>query len=158
MSKEQPLTEQLRDIHQPETSISLLDYIQAWWIPVVLLVAVILVIMFYQRHRKKMRPRVYALNELEQMRTRYQEHKEDQRLLNEVNMLLRRMAVLYYDRDEVAPLSGEKWLQFLDKSGKTRDFSAGPGQILSKTYDASLPEFDESALTDTVRNWIMHQV
>lgn len=157
MSTEQPLIDQLKDIHLPASGTGALQFIQAWWIIALLAAVAVLALVLYRRHQKKIRPRIYALNELEQMRQRYQQHKEDQRLLNEINVLLRRMAILYYDREEVASLSGEAWLQFLDKSGQTKDFSSGPGQILSHIYDDKKPEFDEPVLSETVRLWISQQ-
>ena len=44
--------------------------------------------------------------------------------------LLRRAALARYARAEVAPLCGESWLAFLDRSGRTSAFTGGAGRAL----------------------------
>jgi hypothetical protein len=44
--------------------------------------------------------------------------------------LLKRTALAAYPRDAVASLTGTAWLEFLDRTGGTTDFTVGPGRIL----------------------------
>jgi len=158
MSTEQALLDQLKDIHLPAPSEGWGAAIYAWWLPVITALFCLALIYLGRRYYLKTRIRRYALNELIQMQDRFKEHHEQQRLLNELNMLLRRMAIVHYDREKVAHLSGADWLEFLDRSGKTHDFSAGPGQVLSSVYQASPDSFDADALTETVKQWICCQL
>lgn len=161
MNNQPSLLDQLKDIHLPAATPAWQTWLYTWW-PALLCIAVLLtgLLAWYlarKRHQKG-RTRRYALNELDQMQSRFQQHQQHQQLLNELNMLLRRMAVEYYDREEVAALSGQEWLAFLDKSGKTLDFSSGPGQVLSQVYQPQTDAFDEQALTETVKQWICRQL
>jgi len=53
------------------------------------------------------------------------------RALAEIPALLKRTALAVFPRAEVAGLSGEAWLGFLDATGRTTDFTSGPGRILA---------------------------
>jgi len=74
--------------------------------------------------------------------------------------LVKRTALHAYPREEIASLSGEAWLRFLDASYNGTGFTDGPGQILAQT--AYLPsneleacnKEDISLLLKLVRKWI----
>lgn len=81
---------------------------------------------------------------------------------HELDALLKRVALSAWPRERVASLSGGTWLAFLDRSGRTTDFTTGPGRALEPlAYDARrTPNPEESeALRTSVRRWIrQHQV
>ena len=160
MNDQQPLLEQLKDIHLPASTPGWQVLLHNWW-PAFMLLALLLIglVGFYwlKRRNLKSRTRNYALNELNLMQDRFQQHNQSQQLLSELNILLRRMAIEYYGREEVASLSGNAWLSFLDKSGQTHDFTSGPGQALAQLYQPQPEAFDEQALTETVKQWICRQ-
>jgi len=48
----------------------------------------------------------------------------------EISILLRRVALHYFPREKIASLSGKEWLEFLNYSGHTTQFSEEMGQLL----------------------------
>jgi len=74
--------------------------------------------------------------------------------------LVKRTALRAWPRAEVASLSSEAWLAFLDESFGRRDFRDGPGQLLpvlayaSPRRLAELPEEQITKLVGAVRSWI----
>ena len=75
----------------------------------------------------------------------------------EVSTLLRRVALMRYTRQEVAPLNGEAWLAFLDRTGGNGEFVHGAGNVLAIVPYANvhtLTGFDKDALLDLARDWL----
>ena len=54
--------------------------------------------------------------------------------------LVKQTALAFRPRTEVAALSGEPWLQFLDASYGEKGFTEGPGRLLPKLAYASLAQ------------------
>ncbi len=80
--------------------------------------------------------------------------------LGTVNEILKRTALTAWPRAEVASLAGEDWLEFLDATGESRDFHAGPGRALADRVYApgGLPasEGERQAFLAAVRRWVRH--
>ena len=74
----------------------------------------------------------------------------------ETNVLLRRFALAYYPDQNIASLTGSDWLNFLDQSGKTQDFSRGAGRILiDAPYRAGqLENYNSDEFIPLIRKWI----
>ena len=66
-------------------------------------------------------------------------------------VLVKRVCLSAYPRAEVASLSGESWLRFLDSTIDGTPFSTGPGRALD--HYAQAPE-DVSGPAGTVETWI----
>jgi Ca-activated chloride channel family protein len=67
--------------------------------------------------------------------------------------VLRRTALVAYPRTNVAGLSGEDWLIFLDRTGNGTTFREGPGRaVATAPYQASDTSADEMA--EAVATWI----
>lgn len=72
-----------------------------------------------------------------------------------LSALLKRVALTVWPREEVADLTGDRWLRFLDRTAKTNLFVAGTGKTLeSAAFD---PAADTHApdLRRAVREWIL---
>ncbi len=52
------------------------------------------------------------------------------RVMSDLSVLLRQIALVQLPRAEVARLHGKPWLEQLDRLSGTNQFSAGPGQLL----------------------------
>jgi hypothetical protein len=89
-----------------------------------------------------------ALAELEEIETPWK-----------VPELLKRVALVAYPRAEVAELSGEAWLGFLDGTLGTTDFTQGAGRPLPElAYDPAvagrMSEGEKKDLSSLARRWI----
>lgn len=71
-----------------------------------------------------------------------------------LSALLKRVALTVWPREEVADLTGEPWLQFLDRTGSMNLFAGGAGKHLESVAfnpaaDAGAPDLRRAA-----REWI----
>ncbi|MFC3612311.1 DUF4381 domain-containing protein [Lutimaribacter marinistellae] len=67
--------------------------------------------------------------------------------------VLRRTALAAWPREEVASLTGEAWLRFLDRTGGKEGFAAGPGQAMeAAVYRGGTTAMPE--LTEMAARWI----
>ncbi|PCI00678.1 MAG: hypothetical protein COB79_05350 [Zetaproteobacteria bacterium] len=98
------------------------------------------------------------LKSLEALTLSFEEDQNQHQLVNALSVLLRRICLSYYPRKDVAGLSGDAWLRFLDthlgKSKQSAPFSRGPGRILVTAPYQALIEIDGQALLSLCKNWI----
>lgn len=91
-----------------------------------------------------------GLTELQQIK---QTHAQEPTALPELANLLKRVALVVFPRQQIASLTGDAWLQFLDRSANTTGFSNGPGRQLLDVYGrAQTPPTPE--LFQLVQRWI----
>jgi hypothetical protein len=127
---------------------------QTWPTRVVLallLAAVVVSTWQIMRHWRANRYRRQALAELNQIA----QARPDQ-LATQLSLLVRRTALAAFSREQVAPLSGNAWLAFLDRTSGGTEFSRGPGRWLaSAPYARAGPDDDQrAALLELTRRWI----
>ena len=122
-----PLAE-LRDIVTPPPP-SAWPWAPGWWI--LLILALLLLstsIWWLWRWQRHSLPRRLALTQLAQL----QQQVANPQTLRQLSKLLREVALQAYPWEQVACLNGRHWLEFLDQTGDTTQFTQGPGQILSE--------------------------
>lgn len=73
----------------------------------------------------------------------------------ELSNLVKRVALAAWPREDVARLTGGKWLEFLDRSAGLDLFVAGPGAELEKAAFDPGADLDEAPLRSAVREWIV---
>ncbi len=76
----------------------------------------------------------------------------------EVAALLKRTALSAFPHEKVAALTGAPWLEFLDRTGATDDFSIGGGRVLGAGQYGSDP-LNDSERADLIRaagSWIQN--
>jgi hypothetical protein len=124
-----------------------------WWVLTALLLGALIVIgwrltAIWRRRRRQAR----ILGELEALSAR----SPDQ-LASRVSTLLRRVALMCFERREVAPLTGDAWLAFLDRTGGDGAFTSGAGNVLATAPYLSAEQvtgIDNDALISLARRWI----
>jgi len=121
-----------------------------------LLVASIVAIFQFARHRRTNRYRREALAELKQITRTSAKNMSPNELAVQLSLLVRRTALAAFPRDQVAPLTGPAWLAFLDRTGGETEFSRGAGRWLASSPYARVEPDDSqrSALIELVRRWI----
>ncbi|HEY3487704.1 MAG TPA: DUF4381 domain-containing protein [Gammaproteobacteria bacterium] len=144
---------QLRDIHLP-ADVLWWPPAPGWWLLLLIIVAAVLALWYWRRNRGSRRLQQLALAELQVIAENFARHHEQRRALENLSILLRRVAVTRYPRAEVAALTGLRWLQFLDSVTGSEDFTSGPGRALAEApYNPALSA-DVPALIELSRRWL----
>lgn len=131
-SLSQPSLSQLRDIHLP-APISWWPPAPGWWMLAALIVAILIGLFIWFRRRRRDNWRRSALAELARLRQQYAaQPTAAHTIIAALSVLLRRVAISCFPRAEVAMLSGEKWLAFLDRSmDEGAPFQSEPNRLLA---------------------------
>ncbi len=145
----------LRDLHLPD-AIGWWPLAAGWW--VVLAFAVAALAYFTWRMYKRWQfhaPRRYALRELARLEAEYLEHRNPVVLGKQLSELLRRGMLAYAPREDVAGLTGEAWLAWLDEGMPLPYFHTEGGKsLLNLPYrdpEGEFSDIDISALVSAVR-------
>lgn len=147
---------ELQDIHLPQ-SADFWPLAIGWWI---LLVLVLITVAWFvikaiklNRRRKRQAKILARFSALEEKL----KVKSSNTIIAEINTLLRQLAITYYPREKIASLTGGDWLQFLDESGGTQDFSRGAGRILIEAPYRSEKQIENLNINEflpLVKKWI----
>lgn len=97
-----------------------------------------------------------ALKLLKIYEQEYNQHNNSAEICAKISELLRRVALAYYPRDEVASLEGETWLIFLNKNSKITLFSELRDYLLTLPYQKYAAQ-DLGNFFIAVRKWIKAQ-
>jgi len=144
-----PDLSQLRDIHLP-APISWWPPAPGWWMLLALLLITIMLGYWLLRRRRQSAWRRQALSELQQLRD-----SDAATMVAQLSVLLRRVAISRYPQAEVASLTGEAWLAFLDSSlDDGSPFQSGPGRVLLIGPYAAAVDIDTPALLALAERWI----
>jgi hypothetical protein len=149
----------LRDIVEPASI--------PWWPPapgVWLLLALVAVWtvaglgLWWVRWRRQAYRRA-GLRELREIAARLEAAPQRAAALVDLAALLKRVALVAYAREQVAALSGDAWLTFLDRTGGTARFTRGPGAVLAEVSSrpgrgTALDTAQVAALVATAQDWI----
>jgi hypothetical protein len=145
----------LRDLHLPD-AIGWWPLAPGWWVVIALLAAGL----GYLAWRALLRwqfngPRRYALRQLARYEAEYLEHRDPVKLGKQLSELLRRGMLAYAPRDEVAGLTGEAWLTWLDEGMPVPYFHTDGGKsLLNLPYrdpEGDFSAIDVGALLSAVR-------
>ena len=152
MANTDPLA-QLKDIHLP-SPIGWWPLAPGWYmmIALVLLIAIILAHHLYKKHRNALAKK-QALILLNQYQNEYELKHNIPLTSAHVSELLRRVALVYYPRDQVASLHGEEWIQFLNETGKGVDFNFVRGMLLDAPFK-TMEQMDLNPLFNRAQLWI----
>lgn len=111
----QKLLEQLRDIHEP-APINWWPPAPGWWLLALVLLACAIGIYLWLRHRR--RQRLHNRYRVEAVRLLQSLDTSARTATQEINEILKRVAVTTYGRKNCGNLTGRHWLDFLQSSAE----------------------------------------
>lgn len=149
-----PALGQLRDIHLP-ARIGWWPPAPGWWLLAALVLLLVAGLLVWRAHRKRNAWRRFALAELARLRTLNAPPRD---VVSALSVLLRRVAISRFPREQVAALNGEAWLAFLDSSSaKAVGFQSANGRVLTSApyrADAMIPSNALPALLALSERWL----
>ncbi len=145
----------IRGLHLPE-AIGWWPLAPGWWVLIVLLgVGLVLLLRKWFRFHARGAARRHALRQLELYSKEYLRHLDGVLFGTQLSELVRRTMLAYAPRSEVAGLTGEEWLVWLDRDLDRSHFAKGDGRwLIEWPYKDPGSRFDKSdagALVDAVR-------
>lgn len=153
MAKVQELA-QLKDIHLPEP-IGIWPPAPGWYaLAVLLLLLVMALMMALRRSYVQGLPKRQALRLLQQYEQEHKLGKKDALICARVSELLKRVALAYFPRQQVAGLKGEQWIAFLNQTAKNVDFHKVYVELVEMPYYGGENNRDLSLLFQMSREWI----
>ncbi|UHQ55852.1 MULTISPECIES: DUF4381 domain-containing protein [Microbulbifer] len=149
--EQQELLAQLRDIHEP-APLAWWPPAPGWWLLAALVVAaVILAALWIQHARDRVRRGRYRQ---EAVRLLQEVDIESPRATEELNEILKRVAVASYGRRRAGTLTGRQWLSFLEQSGGRPCPPMAQQALLEQLYRRDAFDADaNSALQQFAIDW-----
>lgn len=141
----------LRDLHLPE-AIGWWPLAPGWWVVIALAaVGLIFLVRRFLRTRARGAARRYALLQLKELTAEFEQHRDAVAFSSALSALLRRTMLAYAPRHEVAGLTGDEWLQWLDKDLDQPRFQSEAGRkLLELPYLAPRDDVSAMDLVDVV--------
>jgi len=120
----------LRDLHLPE-AIGWWPLAPGWWLVIVVTVAGLgyLLRLYWRRHARGAARR-HALRQLNALTADFEQHHDAIEFSSHLSELLRRTMLAYAPRKEVAGLTGDAWLEWLDRDLEQPRFQSDTGRKL----------------------------
>jgi len=145
----------LRDLHLPD-ALGWWPLAPGWWVVLAITVGVLAYFTWRLYRRWQFyAPRRFALDELARFEAEYLEHRNPAMLGKQLSELLRRGMLAYAPREEVAGLTGEDWLVWLDDGMPLPYFHTEGGKsLLNLPYrdpEGDFSDVDVNALVAAVR-------
>ncbi|WP_062270002.1 DUF4381 domain-containing protein [Endozoicomonas arenosclerae] len=152
--------DQLRPNHLPDP-VSYWPLAPGWWISAILIItAVTLITLFVIRYIRRNRYRRQAKHQANEIFSAFQKHQNALQFANDCNRLLKQTALHAYPAEQVAPLYGNSWLDFLARKSGIKEFSGKSGQALGENRFKPMPiakeqqEVDVDHLHKLTVSWI----
>ena len=145
----------LKDIHLPP-DVSIWPPAPGWWIlAVVLLLIFVYLGKWIRQSFARRKPKTEAIRLLKNLQNRQNNTEDALVILRDLSQLLRRAALTFCANENVASLHGLAWLEFLDRTGKTTEFTQGAGHVFGKELYQQNPEIEIDVLFPLVNKWII---
>jgi len=120
----------LRDLHLPE-AIGWWPLAPGWWLVIALAVVVFgYLLRLYLRKHARGAARRHALRQLSVLTVNFEKHRDAIEFSSQLSELLRRTMLAYAPRQEVAGLTGDAWLEWLDRDLDKPRFQSDTGRKL----------------------------
>ncbi len=151
----------LRDIHLPDP-ISWWPLAPGWWLLIITAFITVAIIFLSRKiyRSKQLKRDIHA--ELDLIKQQFQQTQNRSQLAKALSILLRRASISFYPAKDIAGLTGESWLAYLDNTNanpiKDKKFQSETGQaLLSAPYlaeNATL-DFDTQGLIELCESWLL---
>jgi hypothetical protein len=151
----------LRDIHLPEP-VSWWPLAPGWWLLIAAILFALVVIYISRKIYLSRQLKRDIVAELEKIKQQFRTSNNKSQLAKSLSILLRRASITFYPANDIAGLTGERWLAYLDATGdharNATAFHSETGKVLlSAPY---LPEktdldFDAQALVQLCESWLL---
>ncbi len=139
----------LRDIHLPEP-VGWWPPAPGWWALLAATTLVLAVSWWGWRRWRRLTAKKLLLRGLDAVALSTESPAEK---LRDLAVLMRRACLSAYPREDVAGLTGDAWLEFLDRQLGDRRFSEGPGRLLLDAPYRREVQADMADLLDLCREW-----
>ena len=145
----------IRDLHLP-AAIGWWPLAPGWWVVIAVAAVGLVFLMRKWLHTySRGAARRHALRQLDLYSRDYMSHLNGVLIGTQLSELLRRTMLAYAPRADVAGLTGEAWLEWLDHDLDRSHFVAGDGRVLIewpyREPDSQVDKSDVGALVDAVR-------
>ncbi len=151
----------LRDIHLPEP-ISWWPIAPGWWLLITALFLIITLFFIIKKIYASRQLKRDIRSELETIKQQFYKIQDKSRLVKSLSVLLRRASISYYPKTNIAGLTGNDWLSYLDQTSNETStrmkFQSDIGNILlSAPYlpDNSEMDFDAKTLIQLCESWLL---
>ncbi len=151
-----PLELPLRDIHLPDY-VSIWPLAYGWWVLIaVIIITGSLAVFFYLRNKKrKLSAITLARAEFLNIFNEYEKNRDSLKFIKQVSVLFRRLSISLFPRTEVASLTGDNWLEFLDSKISGKPFTQGKGRIIIEApYRQNIESDDVNEFIQHSRDWV----
>lgn len=117
----------LRDIHLPEP-IGWWPLAPGWWIVMVLVCFTVGLVLWWMKRRQVFAAKRRAIKDFNALV--YTRDLSPKQQIESLSVLLRRVCISEFSRQQVAGLTGNDWLNFLDRQLNDGRFTNGVGKLL----------------------------
>jgi hypothetical protein len=143
----------LRDIHLP-APIGWWPLAPGWYVVLMfslLMLLAAIAVLYRQYHQG--RARRQALQLLKNYEALHQKKANSQLIAAAISELLKRVALVYFPRTDVASLQGEAWLLFLNNTAKGIDFNLVKQELIEVPFKPK-QQIDLGELFRLARAWV----
>jgi hypothetical protein len=147
----------LRDIHLPP-AIANWPWAPGWYVLASLLfLGVVGVVFFLWRRWYHGFTKRQALTLLAMYQRQHAQTLNASGISAQVSELLKRVALVYFPRENVAGLQGEDWITFLDSTASGVEFKQVYFELVELPYRSDAPMSDLAALFTMASRWIQQR-
>jgi len=146
----------LRDIHLPPP-VSWWPPAPGWWLLLVMVILGCLGLWLLIRKLRQPVLKKSAKAEIQWVISQYQQHQEKQLFIQQLSMAIRRIAMSYISRREMAGLTGTDWLHRLNTLVSSHQLSEQTMQLLSQLPYQKNPHISDQQITllmDQLQAWV----
>lgn len=142
---------QLRDIHLPP-AIPFWPLAWGWYVLLAIgITAIVFGIFSYRRYKHNSLGKRFALQKLQQLK---QQNLTPAQLLEQIDILLKRISFAYYPKNPCADLYGEEWVTYLNQKTKHAKFPSHYNQIFSQHLYQGSSRYNQDELLTLTKAWI----